>query len=346
MQRADISRGSKRNGVTRSRSRRAVASAMIMLVSIVVAVGANPSVASGAVQPDNILSAGETLRSGDEIHSPNGRYRLVMQADDSNLVLYDGNTPLWATYKVGAGGARLVVQHDSNVVVYRGNEVLWHTVTHGQQGPVSLVLQDDGNLVLYGPYGDIWSTGTGGQPRGYQEEAFRRDTIVKLPAIGVCARVKWTGSLASVFSSTNRNNRWQDISLLNPSVEVVTYRLVNDSCTSTRQIVGKVRVTQSWSGYDCSFDPAIGISYRPWGLSLEGWVDCGKEWQAERSTEYTRNLSLYRQSNSGSPVDFGTESTARRDPAPCYGTVVDLTIWNIAGNRSDSNNTTKVKVCL
>ncbi|MEL6982986.1 MAG: lectin, partial [Actinomycetota bacterium] len=95
-----------------------------------VAVGANPSMASAAVQPDNILSAGETLRSGDEIHSPNGRYRLVMQTD-SNLVLYDGDTALWASNTVGARGARLVVQHDSNVVVYRGNQPLWHTVTHG-----------------------------------------------------------------------------------------------------------------------------------------------------------------------------------------------------------------------
>ncbi|MEL6984370.1 MAG: hypothetical protein AAFO29_18225, partial [Actinomycetota bacterium] len=154
------------------------------------------------------------------------------------------------------------------------------------------------------------------------------------------------GSLASVFSRTNRNNRWDDISLRNPTVEVTTYQLINNRCTNTRKIVGKVRVTQSWSGFECSFDPRISINLIGWGLNLTGWVNCNKEWQAQRSTQYATNTSRYRQSNSGSPVDFGTETTARRDPAPCFGTVVDLTIWNIAENRSDSNNTTKVKVCL
>ncbi|MEM9565351.1 MAG: hypothetical protein AAGA93_22200 [Actinomycetota bacterium] len=342
MQEADPSRRCPRAaGITG----RAVAAVAVLLASLVAVVGAEPPGASAQVQPDHILTSGETLRPGEEIHSPNGRYRLVMQASDSNLVLYDRNTPLWATYTVGSGGARLVVQHDSNVVVYRGNTPLWHTVTHGQAGPVSLVVQDDGNLVLYGPYGAIWNTGTSGAPAGYSDDRFVKYNTINLPAIGACARIKWTGSVSSVYSRNNRTERWDDITLRNPEVEVTTYVLRGNSCTSTRKTVGKMRITQRWSGYNCSFNPGIGVSF-PWGVSVEPWVDCGEEKQAIRTTTYFSNTSRYRQSNSGAPVDFGSENNARRDPAPCFGTVVDITAWNITESASDTNNTTKIKVCL
>ncbi|MFD0532324.1 hypothetical protein ACFQ1I_46420 [Kitasatospora arboriphila] len=100
--------------------------------------------------------------------SPNGVYHL-MQQQDGNLVLYGpANHVLWAT-----GTAQQVIgdyshryaqmQYDGNFVVYDGNTPVWASNTAGFP-EARLVLQDDGNLVIYSGSGQpVWSSNTGGQ---------------------------------------------------------------------------------------------------------------------------------------------------------------------------------------
>ena len=55
---------------------------------------------SNIERPKDQLRAGETLRPGDYIMSPNSQRRLVMQ-NDGNLVLYSGSKALWASWTFG-----------------------------------------------------------------------------------------------------------------------------------------------------------------------------------------------------------------------------------------------------
>jgi hypothetical protein len=109
----------------------------------------------------NRLAPNEHLGIGDRLVSPNGRYDLILQASDGNLVLYrQGGAPLWAAHSVG--GAMLAMQGDGNAVIYdRAWNPIWATNTSWGASGASLSLQSDGNLVLYAPDGvPLWATNT------------------------------------------------------------------------------------------------------------------------------------------------------------------------------------------
>ena len=105
------------------------------------------------------LRAGQQLFAGQQLASPSGRYRAVMQ-NDGNLVVYapDGRV-LAATGTYGSGN-RLAMQTDGNLVVYRADgRALWDTRTWGVQG-AHLEMQDNGDLVVWAGDGRaVWSTG-------------------------------------------------------------------------------------------------------------------------------------------------------------------------------------------
>jgi hypothetical protein len=104
------------------------------------------------------LASGSTLTAGQQVTSPDGRFRFVMQGD-GNLVLYQGNTPLWASHTNGSGGVRATMQTDGNLVVYTaGGAPVWSSHTNGHAG-ASLWMQSDGNAVIY-QGGPIWASNT------------------------------------------------------------------------------------------------------------------------------------------------------------------------------------------
>lgn len=122
------------------------------------------------------LESGESLQLGEALQSPNGRYRLELQAADGNLVLYHqrpkgGQHPIWATNtQKDAGHAdfarELVMQADGNLVLYRagnhdGAHSRWSSATNqDEHRGARLELQNDGNLVMHAGTAVAWSTGT------------------------------------------------------------------------------------------------------------------------------------------------------------------------------------------
>jgi len=75
----------------------------------------------------SILFRGRELTKGQEIKSPNGRYRAVMQ-EDGNFVLYGGKAN-WASNTMGRGD-RVIMQDDGNLVVYNGDLATWASNTY------------------------------------------------------------------------------------------------------------------------------------------------------------------------------------------------------------------------
>jgi len=108
------------------------------------------------------ISKGTELDAGDQLYSPNGRYRLTM-GTTGNLTLYnlDSNKTVWSTATTGTGNY-FTYQQDDNLVVYNANDkALWASNTSSKTS-TRLLLQDDGNFVLYNGSTAVWSTGTNG----------------------------------------------------------------------------------------------------------------------------------------------------------------------------------------
>ena len=96
--------------------------------------------------PRAILPAGTGLAAAQQLTSPGGTYRAIMQRD-GNFVVYAGSRVLWHSRTAGNPGARLAMQRDGNLVIYSAaNRALWSSRTRGS---ARLVMQDDGNLVVY-----------------------------------------------------------------------------------------------------------------------------------------------------------------------------------------------------
>jgi hypothetical protein len=118
----------------------------------------------GPAAQGNDMQPGEVLNPNQAITSTNGRYHFIYQ-DDGNLVLYDGERPLWASNTRGSPAGVCIMQADGNLVIYaHDGTVVWSS---GGWPPGShLVLQDDGNVVIYRPDGTpVWSTSTGSRSR-------------------------------------------------------------------------------------------------------------------------------------------------------------------------------------
>jgi len=95
-----------------------------------------------------VLYGGQALFANQSNTSCDGRYLLITQGTDGNVVLYGPTGALWATYAYGAGNW-LTMQTDGNLVVYTSSNVpVWSSGTDGNPG-AWLAIQNDGNLVIY-----------------------------------------------------------------------------------------------------------------------------------------------------------------------------------------------------
>ncbi|MEZ5941833.1 MAG: hypothetical protein R3C18_10595 [Planctomycetaceae bacterium] len=103
------------------------------------------------------LLTGEELRIEQQLTSPDGSHRLLMQGD-GNLVIYSRSGATWATGTEGKGDVRTVMQGDGNVVIYSADgKAIWATGTDGNPG-AKLVLGDSGRLeVMDKDNKGIWS---------------------------------------------------------------------------------------------------------------------------------------------------------------------------------------------
>jgi len=113
-----------------------------------------PQASGDKMQPGQVLHPGNFLQSAD------GRYRFIYQAD-GNLVLYQGNAPLWASGTNGKGVGVCIMQTDGNLVIYTsGPHPIWASGTNGSPNS-HFIIQNDGNGVIYRPDNHaVWATNT------------------------------------------------------------------------------------------------------------------------------------------------------------------------------------------
>lgn len=101
------------------------------------------------------LYAGQNLKAGERLRSPNGQYELRMQTD-GNLVIYRLGAPRWFTGTKGNGG-RLALQTDGNLVLYNGSNGVMRNFALNGKGGIILELTNQGLLqVLNKNGGVVW----------------------------------------------------------------------------------------------------------------------------------------------------------------------------------------------
>ena len=105
------------------------------------------------------METGQVLYLDEYIVSPNGRYRFHLQVN-GNLLIRDTQTGLaiWAAATVGTSASFLLLQDDdSNLVLYSTSDLpLWASNTVGT-GAWKLVLNDSGILELHASDTVVWS---------------------------------------------------------------------------------------------------------------------------------------------------------------------------------------------
>lgn len=121
------------------------------------------------------LSPGQSLKPGESLNSPNGRFRFTYE-ESGNLILRDlapvpgasgavewqsttwqplGVAANWGAFAQSADD-RFIMQADGNLVLYRAGVAIWSTMTPGHPGAF-FVVQDDGNAVLYDGSSPLWA---------------------------------------------------------------------------------------------------------------------------------------------------------------------------------------------
>ncbi len=134
----------------------------VALVATLGAIGVLGSpITADAAAGTSRLDAGERLYANQQITSPSGNLRVVMQGD-GNLVLYaPGGSARWYTGTDGNPGAFAQMQYDGNLVVYSAdNKPLWEAQSYGKNASFAQI-QDDGNFVIYtNEPKAVWQSGT------------------------------------------------------------------------------------------------------------------------------------------------------------------------------------------
>ena len=104
----------------------------------------------------HVLTAGQSLQPGQQLTSPRGTYRLVMQRD-GDLVEYDGSQPVWSSATTGAGNLATMRASGDLVVTGTDGTLLWQSGTGGRVSQPRLDLRRGGNLVITSAGLAIWS---------------------------------------------------------------------------------------------------------------------------------------------------------------------------------------------
>lgn len=129
----------------------------------------NAAAKQTAALPDR-LYGGQSLARGRSLVSPNGRFALVFQASDGNVVIYDtgGNPPTFAQNEKpgwrairawGQGKTDVTMQDDGNFIIAPG----WASDTNrAHRLSPRVQMQDDANLVVVIDDNPVWSSQTDG----------------------------------------------------------------------------------------------------------------------------------------------------------------------------------------
>jgi len=109
---------------------------------------------SPAPKPPTTLNVGERLNPGEELVSPNGQFRLVMQPSGSLELLSASGTILWTSFTPGKIGAYAEILPGGNLVIRTDTKIIWMSIT-AKSDATFVRIEDDGYFALYKADGSL-----------------------------------------------------------------------------------------------------------------------------------------------------------------------------------------------
>jgi hypothetical protein len=114
------------------------------------------------------------------------------------------------------------------------------------------------------------------------------------------------------------------------------------SCKGSAKLY-KISMGQHWSGYSCSFSPAISFS-APWGVGVSFWPSCGDKSQVSYTSDYGSSSSYTQYTNGVPSVTFGFYG-GLPGQNPCYGVYVSSQNY-VNSSTSNIYQSSRHEVCL
>jgi hypothetical protein len=170
--------------------------------------------------------------------------------------------------------------------------------------------------------------------------------------LGICVRFEVIGTITYNFASTRTRYgvtySWSDIQVSQPELEAFVYYYDGRACWSNiSESATKMAMMQSWSGYSCTFNPALTISSAAaglWSTAFKFWPSCGNRTQASYSTAYPTRSTTYLQFNSGNVFSYQNSIAVDNSAGPCYGVRVTGTVY--VGGNDDTFTSGSDSVCI
>lgn len=134
--------------VARARRLPRFASALTVLALAAGALVATAEPAAASAVWVGSAPAGTKINPGDQVTSPNGQFKLIMQGD-GNLVEYGiGNRVLWASNTAGSPGAIAVVGKNRALDITKNGKRLARWASAGTANSTALKIRADGTMAL------------------------------------------------------------------------------------------------------------------------------------------------------------------------------------------------------
>ncbi|TSD10857.1 peptidoglycan DD-metalloendopeptidase family protein [Curtobacterium sp. KBS0715] len=134
--------------VARARRLPRIAGAVMALALAAGALVATAEPAAASAVWVGSVPAGTKLLPGDQVTSPNGQFRLIMQGD-GNLVEYGiGNRVLWASNTAGSSNVYAVVGRDRALDIMRNGKRVARWASAGRANSTALAVRADGTMAL------------------------------------------------------------------------------------------------------------------------------------------------------------------------------------------------------
>jgi hypothetical protein len=180
--------------------------------------------------------------------------------------------------------------------------------------------------------------------------SYSKTWTFKSAPLGACLVMTASGTITYTLSAQGEVRggiyEWTNQKVVAPRLAASIHAYAGGTCIGPATTT-KISMGQHWAGSPCNFNPSVSVSF-PWGVSVSAWPSCSGRDQAAYSTTYATASAVYVQSNTGSPVAYGTDESATEANHPCYAVYVSVVAYE--GTSSDSfgagSGSSSQSVCL
>ena len=159
----------------------------------------------------------------------------------------------------------------------------------------------------------------------------------------VSGKITYTSEKLANPTGPGNYYRIRKITFIAPKTTATMYRYDpgNHACTKKKLTLAKFKVSQAITGYDCSYNPQVSVSF-PFSVGVGFWPSC-KDRRAGRYSGAVSKKHTIIQSNQDSRIKFVDQVNTSAKPR-CYGAAVNFKLTY--GSTVATASSGWMKICL